>query len=58
MTRVTASLSLTLVLATAPAWADRVKVFSVQGADCATCADKIKDELKKELRAMDVAGVK
>ena len=47
MTRVTASLSLTLVLATAPAWADRVQVFSVQGADCATCADKIKDELKK-----------
>jgi copper chaperone CopZ len=47
MTRLTASLSLTLVLAAASAWADRVQVFSVQGADCATCADKIKDELKK-----------
>jgi len=47
MTRLTASLSLTLVLAAASAWADRVQVFSIQGADCATCADKIKDELKK-----------
>ena len=47
MTRVIPSLSLTLVLAAAPTWADRVQVFSLQGADCATCADKIKDELKK-----------
>ena len=47
MTRLIPSLSLTLVLAAASAWADRVQVFSVQGADCATCADKIKDELKK-----------
>ena len=47
MTRLTASLSLTLVLAAASAWADRVQVFSVRGADCSTCADKIKDELKK-----------
>jgi copper chaperone CopZ len=47
MTRAIPSLSLLLVLAAAPSWADRVQVFSVQGADCATCADKIKDELKK-----------
>lgn len=35
------------LLLAAPAWADRVQVFSVQGADCATCAEKVKDELKK-----------
>jgi copper chaperone CopZ len=39
--------SLLTVLAAAHAWADRVQVFSVQGADCAECAAKIKDELKK-----------
>jgi len=47
MKRVTASLSLLLVLAAAPSFAERVQVFSVQGADCAECADKIKGELKK-----------
>jgi copper chaperone CopZ len=47
MRRAIPSLSLLLVLAAAPSWADRVQVFSVQGADCASCADKIKDELKK-----------
>jgi copper chaperone CopZ len=47
MTRTTASLSLLFALAAAPSFADRVQVFSVQGADCAECADKIKGELKK-----------
>lgn len=47
MTRTTASLSLLFALAAAPAFADRVQVFSVQGADCAECADKIRSELKK-----------
>jgi thiol-disulfide isomerase/thioredoxin len=47
MTRTIASLSLLFGLAAAPSFADRVQVFSVQGADCATCAEKIKDELKK-----------
>ena len=36
-----------LLLAAPAAGADRVQVFSIQGADCATCAEKIKDELKK-----------
>jgi copper chaperone CopZ len=40
-------LSLCLLALAAPAWADRAQVFSIQGADCATCAEKIKDELKK-----------
>jgi copper chaperone CopZ/thiol-disulfide isomerase/thioredoxin len=36
------------VLATAAAaFAEREQVFSIQGADCATCAEKIKDTLKK-----------
>jgi copper chaperone CopZ/thiol-disulfide isomerase/thioredoxin len=39
--------SLFLLVAAAPAFADRVQVFSIQGADCSTCAEKIKDELKK-----------
>lgn len=35
------------VLATAtPALADRVQVFSIQGADCSSCGDKIKKALK------------
>src|SRR5689334_11583123 len=34
-------------LAAAPSWAERVQVFSLQGADCAECADKIKAEIKK-----------
>jgi thiol-disulfide isomerase/thioredoxin/copper chaperone CopZ len=40
-------LSLCLAVVAAPLWADRVQVFSIQGADCATCAEKIKDEIKK-----------
>ncbi len=40
-------LSVILSLAAGSAWAERVQVFSVQGADCADCADKIKSELKK-----------
>jgi copper chaperone CopZ len=47
MKRAISFLSFVLVLAAAPCFADRAQVFSVQGADCATCADKIKDELKK-----------
>jgi copper chaperone CopZ len=47
MKRAISFLSFLLVLAAAPSFADRVQVFSVQGADCAECADKIKDELKK-----------
>ena len=42
-----ATLTLFLLVIAAPAFADRVQVFSIQGADCATCAEKIKDELKK-----------
>jgi len=40
------------VLAPPAVRADRVQVYSIQGADCATCGEKIKDELKK------VKGVK
>lgn len=42
-----AIVTLFLLVAAAPAFADRVQVFSIQGADCSTCAEKIKDELKK-----------
>jgi thiol-disulfide isomerase/thioredoxin len=42
-----AIVTLSLLVAGVPAWADRVQVFSIQGADCATCAEKIKDELDK-----------
>lgn len=41
-----------LFLTAAPARADRVQVYSIQGADCATCGDKVRLELKK------VKGVK
>jgi thiol-disulfide isomerase/thioredoxin len=41
-----------LSLTAAPARADRVQVYSIQGADCATCGDKVRLELKK------VKGVK
>lgn len=47
MKRATVSLSFLLALAAAPSFADRVQVFSVQGADCAECAEKIRGELKK-----------
>lgn len=36
-----------LLLAVAPARADRVQVYSIQGADCATCGEKIRTALKK-----------
>ena len=42
-----ATFTLFLLVAAAPAFADRVQVFSIQGADCSTCAEKVKDELKK-----------
>ena len=35
------------LLSPAPALAERVQVYSIQGADCATCGDKIRAELKK-----------
>ena len=41
-----AGVGLVLLLA-APARADRTQVYSIQGADCATCAEDIKKELKK-----------
>jgi thiol-disulfide isomerase/thioredoxin len=41
-----------LLLAVASARADRVQVYSIQGADCATCGEKIRTALKK------VKGVK
>jgi len=44
--------SMALVLAASTARADRVQVYSIQGADCATCGDKVRAELKK------VKGVK
>jgi copper chaperone CopZ/thiol-disulfide isomerase/thioredoxin len=43
---------LALSLSDSTAWADRVQVYSIQGADCATCGDKVRAELKK------VKGVK
>ena len=36
-----------LALAAAPARADRVQVYSIQGADCASCGEKIRGALKK-----------
>jgi copper chaperone CopZ len=42
-----AILTFFLLAAGSSAFADRVQVFSIQGADCSTCAEKIKDELKK-----------
>ena len=47
MKREIASLAFVVVLAAVPSFAERVQVFSVQGADCAECADKIRGELKK-----------
>jgi copper chaperone CopZ/thiol-disulfide isomerase/thioredoxin len=41
-----AGVGLFLLLA-APARAERTQVYSIQGADCATCAEDIKKELKK-----------
>ena len=40
-------LALALFAAAAPAFAGRTQVFSLQGADCADCAERIKDQLKK-----------
>ena len=42
-----AVLAVAITLGAAPARADRVQVFSIQGADCGQCGDEIKDELKK-----------
>ena len=36
-----------LAAAPATAWADRNQVYSIQGADCGSCADAIKAQLKK-----------
>jgi copper chaperone CopZ len=36
-----------MVLIAGTARAERVEVYSLQGADCATCADKVRAELKK-----------
>jgi thiol-disulfide isomerase/thioredoxin len=44
--------ALALALVASPALAERVQVYSIQGADCATCGEKIRAELKK------VKGVK
>jgi copper chaperone CopZ len=41
-----------LIVAPAVAHADTTRVYSLQGADCESCAEKIRDELKK------VPGVK
>jgi len=41
-----------LALAAAPARADRVQIYSIQGADCSSCGEKIRAALKK------VKGVK
>jgi len=41
-----------LALAASPARADRVQVYSIQGADCSSCGEKIRTALKK------VKGVK
>jgi thiol-disulfide isomerase/thioredoxin/copper chaperone CopZ len=41
-----------LVLSAASVWAERVEVYSIQGADCASCGEKIRTALKK------VKGVK
>ena len=43
---------LALLLCSATARADRVQVYSIQGADCASCGDKVRAELKR------VKGVK
>ncbi|HUG52883.1 MAG TPA: cation transporter [Vicinamibacteria bacterium] len=43
-----ALLCLSFVLLAVPVRADRVQVYSIQGADCASCAERIKDELDKE----------
>ena len=42
-----ALLAVCLLLPAVPAHAARVQVFSIQGADCADCADRIRDQLKK-----------
>ena len=41
-----------LALAASPARADRVQIYSIQGADCSSCGEKIRTALKK------VKGVK
>ena len=46
------ALAVLLLAVPAAARADRTQVYSIQGADCASCVEKVKDELKK------VGGVK
>jgi len=52
MIRAVPVLVLVLVLVPGLCLADRTQVYSIQGADCASCAEAIKGELKK------IAGVK
>lgn len=46
------AVALALLALPAAARADRTQVYSIQGADCASCVDKVKGELKK------VSGIK
>lgn len=43
----TSAVMVVALAAPRPARAERVQVYSIQGADCATCGDKIRAELKK-----------
>ena len=45
-------IAVALLAVPAAAHADRTQVYSIQGVDCASCAEKVKDELKK------VGGIK
>src|SRR5688572_23465861 len=45
--RLLAAAAAVFALAVAPADAERVQVYSIQGADCATCGDKVRTQLKK-----------
>lgn len=40
-------LSMLLITIATPAWADRVQVFSVQGAECGNCEEEVGPYLKK-----------
>ena len=46
------ALAVVLLAVPAAARADRTQVYSIQGADCASCVEKVKDELRK------VSGIK
>jgi thiol-disulfide isomerase/thioredoxin len=45
--RFLAAAAAVVALTAAPARAERVQVYSIQGADCATCGDKVRTQLKK-----------